>query len=126
MEGPGFGVPGVINFMREELPVLAEGDGVYLGTRVYLHGHQFGAISCGELEPGIKEYLAIACTFCKQETFRLGCGFDAVSKDHIDAVLGVPEGSLPVTGMVRAVGGHTMGKAERRAAGLVIAGAVAA
>ena len=54
MEGTGFGVPGVINFIREELPGLAQGDGVNLSTRVYLHSHQFGAVSCGKLEPGIK------------------------------------------------------------------------
>ena len=103
-DGTGFGVPGVINFMGEELLVLSQGDGVDLNTRVYLDGHQFGAISCWELEPGIKRYLAIRCTLCKQGSFVLGCGFDAVGKDHIYAVLGVLGGGLLVMGTVGFVG----------------------
>ena len=81
------GVPGVIKFMGEEVLVLAEGDGYDLSSRVYLHGHQFDAVSCGKLEPGIKGYLAIRCTLCKEGTFGPGHGFNAVGQDHIDAVL---------------------------------------
>ena len=77
----------------------------------------------GSWEPGTKGYLAIRCTFCKQGTFKPGCGFYAVGKDHIDAVLGVPEGGLPVMGMARMAGGHNMGRAAGEAVGLAMAGA---
>ena len=119
-EGPRFEVPGVINFMRAELLVLAQGDGVDLGTSVYLHGHQFGAVSCGKLEPGIKGYLAIRCTFCKQGTFRVNCGFNTVCKDYIDAVLGIPEGGMLAMGSVMPMGGCTVGRTVGRAVGLAM------
>ena len=122
----GFRVPGVINFMGEELPILAQGDGVDLSTRVYLHSHQFRTVYCWKLEPGIKGYLTIRCPFHKQGTFGLGHDFNAVCKDHIDAVLGVPEGGLPVTGMVRMVGGCTVGRAVGWTVGLAMVGALAA
>ena len=90
--------------MGQEFLVLAQGDGVDLSTRVDLHSHQFGAIFCWKLEPGVKGYLAIRCALCKQGTFGLGCGFKAVGKDYIYAVLGVLEGGLLATGSVGLVG----------------------
>ena len=58
---------GVINFVGEEILVLAQGDGVDLSTRFDLHIHQFGAIFGGKLEPCVIGYLAISCTLSEQE-----------------------------------------------------------
>ena len=45
-EGAGFGVPGLSEFMEEELLILAQGDCIHLGTRVDLDSHVLGAILC--------------------------------------------------------------------------------
>ena len=64
---------------RKSFQYKLRGDCVDLSTRVNLH-QQFGAIFCRKLEPGIKGYLAIRCTLSEKGTFRLGCGFDTVSR----------------------------------------------
>ena len=121
-EGTGFGVPGVINLVGEELPVLAQGDYVNLSTRFDFHGHQFGAVFHWKLEPSVKGNLPIQCALGEQGTFQLNHGFNTVSEDHIYTILRVPEGGLLVMRSVKLVGGCTMG----RAAGLATARAAVA
>ena len=53
-KGTGLGKPGLIDFVGVELLVLAQGDGIHLSTRVYLHGHQPHAILHGKLKPHVK------------------------------------------------------------------------
>ena len=45
-EGARFGVPGLSELMREELPILAQGDCIHLSPRVNLNGHGLGSILC--------------------------------------------------------------------------------
>ena len=125
-EGTRFGIPGAINFVGEELPVLAQGDGDDLRTRVDLHSHQLGAIFCGKLEPGVKGYLAMRCTLSEQGTFGLGHGFNAVDVDHIYAVLGVLEGGSTGLGISQTSGRCSMGRAVGGTAGLAMSGAAVA
>ena len=87
-----FGVSGFINFVGEELPVLAQGDSVDLSTRDNFHSHQFCAIFHWKLEPGVEGYFPIRCTLSEQGTVGMSCGFDTVGEDHISTVLGVLEG----------------------------------
>ena len=51
-EGIQLREPGHIDFWREELPVSAQGDGIYLCTRIDHNCHQFCTVLCGKLEPG--------------------------------------------------------------------------
>ena len=39
-KGAILGVPGLIDFVGEELLVPAQGDGIHLSTRINLHSHQ--------------------------------------------------------------------------------------
>ena len=57
-EGAGLGEPGLIDFVRVELLVPAQGDVINLSARVYLHGHQLNAPFGWELKPGEEGYLA--------------------------------------------------------------------
>ena len=42
--GSGCGVPGLSEFMGEELPILAQGYCIHLSARVYFDGHGLGTI----------------------------------------------------------------------------------
>ena len=53
-KGARFGVPGLIDFLGEKLPVPVQGDGVHLSTRVDLDSHQLYAILCGELQSSVE------------------------------------------------------------------------
>ena len=39
VKGARLGIPGFINFVGEKILVPAQGDGIHLSTRVYLHSH---------------------------------------------------------------------------------------
>ena len=54
VEGARFGVPGLGDFMGEQLPVPAEGHCVYLSTRVNFNGHHLHVILCGELQVSVE------------------------------------------------------------------------
>ena len=58
-KGAGLGVPGLIGFVGEELPVPAQGDGINLSTRVSYHGGQIHTILCGELKSSVELHLSI-------------------------------------------------------------------
>ena len=85
-----------------------------------------GSILGRELDVGIELYLTIRCTFLKQGTFRVSCGFNAVCKDHINAILGIPEGGMLAMGLVMPMGGCTVGGTVRGTVGLAMAGHVTA
>ena len=53
-KGARLGIPGLIDFLGEEHPVLAQGDHIHLSTRVNIHGNQLCAILCGELQLSIE------------------------------------------------------------------------
>ena len=46
----------------------------------------------GKLESSVKGYLAIGHFLSVQGTFRLHCGFNAISEYDVDAIMGVPMG----------------------------------
>ena len=95
-EGARLGKPGVTDFVGIELLVPAQGDGINLSTRFYLHGHQLSTSFGWELQPGEKGDLAIWCSLNVQGTFRLSQGFYAVCWDDMNAILGAPKGGMLV------------------------------
>ena len=80
-----------------------------------------GSVLGRELDVGIELYLTIRCTFLKQGTFRVSYGFNAVCKDHINAILGIPEGGMLAMGLVMLMGGCTAGRAVGQTVGLATA-----
>ena len=62
-------------FMGEQLLELAQGDCVYLSTRVNLHSHCLHAILCGELQASVEWCLAILSSLHQQGIFWMLGGF---------------------------------------------------
>ena len=59
VKGARLGVPSLVDFVRKELPVPAQGDGIHLSTRTNLHGHELCVALCGELQMSIEQHLTI-------------------------------------------------------------------
>ena len=64
VKGSSFGVSGIIDFMGENIPVIAQEYCIYLCTWVYLDGFGLCPILHGEQQSSVKGDLSILCLFC--------------------------------------------------------------
>ena len=120
----GLRVPGLINFFGEKCLVPAHGNGIHLSTRDQSLWSSALYHSLWELEPCVEGNVSIKCSLSQQGTFRLSQGFDTVSSDDPEAVLGVPEGHMSAMRLVKPMGGQTVGGAAGSTVGLATVWAV--
>ena len=103
-KGLSFGVFGFCKLFREEFAVLAQGDGVYLSTRIYFNSHGFGSIMKGHLKVCIECYLTIWSTLSKELTFSMIVWCDCIDRNDLNRVLKVPVWSGTTIRLARLLG----------------------